>query len=78
MAERLRHVADGVLRPVLDDVAHLRGALAPVFENTYWMIFAPLGLEADVDVGLASRSSEMKRSKGRLNRIESIAVIPSR
>ena len=51
--EGLRHVADGVLRPVLDDVRDLRRPLAPVrLVDPLDDLLAPVRVEVDVDVGL--------------------------
>ena len=51
--ERLGHVAHRVLRPVLDDVRHLRRVAAPVLlEHPLDHLLAPVGVEVDVDVGL--------------------------
>jgi hypothetical protein len=52
-AERLRHVADGVLRPVADDVRHLRGiAAAVLLVDVLDDLLAPVGIEVDIDVRL--------------------------
>ena len=51
--ERLRHVAHRVLGPVLDDVGDLCGIAAPVLlEHPLDDLFAAIGVEVDVDVGL--------------------------
>ena len=51
--EGLRHVADGVLRPVLDDVRDLRGAFAAVrVEHPLDDLLASVRVEIDVDIWL--------------------------
>ena len=53
VAERLRHVAHRVLRPVLDDVGDLRGVAAAVLlEHPLDDLLAAVRVEVDVDVGL--------------------------
>ena len=53
MAERLRHVAHGVLGAVLDDVRDLGSPLAAVLRvDPLDDLFAPIGIEVDVDIGL--------------------------
>ena len=51
-AERLAHLAERALAAVRDDLAHHRGAVAPVrLVDGLDDLFAPLVLEVDVDVG---------------------------
>ncbi len=53
VAECLRHVAHGVLGPVLDHVRDLRGVAPPVLlEHPLDDLLTAIGVEVDVDVGL--------------------------
>ena len=67
VAERPRHVAHGVLGPIRDDVCDLRGVAPTVlFEDVLDDLFATVGVEVDVDVGLFVSERREKALEGQL------------
>ncbi len=66
-AEGLGHVSHGILGPVLDDVRDLRGAVPSIGRvDPLDDLFAPVGVEIDVDVGLLVAQARQEPLEGQV------------